>query len=539
MINRPVSFFILTFFLLSGALADLKRELKLEWEPIEGASQYELQLTPSESSSTAETQEPLKVKVNEAKWVGSITPGQYKMKIRSFDDRQVPGPWSDEIDVEVKLPFVQIIEPKNKKVIPSEQDKEQSIKFSWKPIYGAKEYEWVITNKDNTITDKKNTEAPELETDLEVAQTYRWNVTPIFEADQRGPSNPTDFVFKLMGKALEPPEIEKPSTRLVREIKWSSPEYSKSFSYILQKKHATLDKWKTVEKAKKIELNMIPFKEEYPAGTYRISVKAHGEDRKSSPFAQMEFEVDKDRSPAAIEEQALKESLKKPSQFYGIASYFVTQINYKAYAAEYDSPSSFKTVGGTGRLGLGYNFTDSPWGVFVIVDAGGFVQSGKNRVFTSAEVHTTWSTDFGGAQRFLIGGGVYQKELPYFANSDPNLGADGEVYQTAKQNGLHIGLEYWKPISQKLGFQVILRQYMGLESGDAPENTSLQPSDSTQMGFLGSYRLSSSMMGFMGYNYKKDIIKLKAAQPANTATTSTSEINFEGHYLNFKLEIEF
>ncbi|MEO0337286.1 MAG: hypothetical protein AAF202_12890, partial [Pseudomonadota bacterium] len=192
------------------------------------------------------------------------------------------------------------------------------------------------------------------------------------------------------GKRLDRPEVSRPFSKFVKEIEWDQPEHADSYTVVLYRKINGSKKWKRVKIDKKVKENKLPFDLSQPSGTYKVKVQAKAKGRKSSDVAELEFPVKGGfRTPAAVEQAILKDSLNKPTNFYAIASYFISQVNYSNIRAESDSGSSFNNLAGTGRLGVGYQDPESVWGTFAIVDLSGINIDGENYTYSSFELHGT------------------------------------------------------------------------------------------------------------------------------------------------------
>ncbi|NJM09692.1 MAG: hypothetical protein HC883_01980, partial [Bdellovibrionaceae bacterium] len=185
-----------------------------------------------------------------------------------------------------------------------------------------------------------------------------------------------------------------------------------------------------------------------PAEKYRLLVQAHGEHRAPSPVVQLDFDMMGNfRDPAALEKAILRESITKPTHFYAIASYLLTQVQYSATSPDAGSISSFSAIGGTGRLGAGYQDPESKWGGFGIVDLSGFTIGDKNFQFASVEAHLTRKLEFGQGGLLLVGTGLFSKELPVL-NGTSVLGFQG--LGKVRSIGPHIGFTYWMPLTSRL-----------------------------------------------------------------------------------------
>ncbi|MCB0387071.1 MAG: hypothetical protein KDD43_16875, partial [Bdellovibrionales bacterium] len=299
--------------------------------------------------------------------------------------------------------------------------------------------------------------------------------------------------------------------------------------------------WKTVSRIRGQKESPLPFDLSNPTGYYKLRVQARAPLREKSEIAEIQFEVRGGiRSPAALEEAQLRDSLERPSHIYYIASYLVTQVNYTGTDRERNSISTFSALGGTGRLGIGYQNANSLWGGFGIVDLSGFDLDGKRYTFGAAEMHGTYK-QFWGKNQVLYGAGVFLKQLPDLRGSE-STGFNG--LGKVQNYGPHIGVQLWRPISSRFGFQVQTRAYVSL-FGSAPNGQSIAPALSYQAGVLGTYRVNSQMMGYAGYVYRLDHSNYDASPFGASHPDSFAEsgdlnsVELGGHYLNLKLEYSY
>ena len=516
----------LIFYSLNLSAAS-KRNINLEWEAIEGATKYQIKLTVRKKDG--ETGKSKTISLKESKWNSKIPVGQYKMQIRSFDYRNVPGDWSESIDFNVKSPVVKIIFPKNKEKIKSEETENHEVRFQWEPVEGATAYEVKVVSKDKAVKKKEIIEGNSYTLSLPVANLYGWKVTAIFENNEKGEESKRASKFLVYGAKINKASIKEPESSFVRELQWEQPEFAQKYSYAIQRKTKE-GKWKTVLKKKQVKEQKIPFSKDYEGGQYKLMVKSYSKLRQSSEMSEMEFEVTAgDRSPAAAKTAELKESLKKPSSLYGIASWFLSELDYYGKSEDNNSEARLVAVGGTGRVGIGYDPESSDYGFFAIYDFSGITLGQSNYTYGSGEVHATWTKYFNSANQFRASAGLFSKQLPYIY--DPNNTGSFTV-ENATQTGLHAGFQLWVPMSNKYGFQIHARTYLGLP-GEAPNKLEYEGSNFMQTGFLGSYRLSKTMVGFAGYSYKRDIMEFKSYQ------SGMNTIEIEGQFLNLKLELSF
>lgn len=539
MILRLASFFILTALMTASidaaeAQNRVRRNVEIEWESIEGASGYEIQVTRKDESS----KKPLVFKTNEAKWIATIKPGAYIMQLRAFDDRGVPGSWSPGSELLVKLPSIYPLQPESNKILQSKDPITHSVPFSWEKVPGAAKYKLTASSEDNSWTYEKELEDTSVTVDVPVANGYRWEVVAFDPKGEEGDRWKISEQFEVHGPALKKPTIEKPMSQYIREIRWSEPEYAKNYRYDLNFYNKKKKKWEVVESRAGLKEAVLPVDSSRPTGTYRLVVTAQSERREDSAYSKIDFKMKGGfRTPASLNTAILRDSITKPTNFYFIASYFATQAQYEFTNHDDLANVSFDAMGGVGRLGLGYQGQNSKWGAFGIADMSTFIIGGQNFNFTSIELHATRSLRAGRAGQFLLGAGVYSREIPVVEGT-PAAGFSGAGKVSTM--GPHIGFTYWVPMSDRYGLQVNGRAYYSL-MGSAP-NGDVEATVSYQMGVLGSYRMSSSWMAYMGYAYRADNVSyntragdaLSFAQPGQM-----NEVRFQGHFINMMFEFSF
>jgi hypothetical protein len=441
----------------------------------------------------------------------------------------------------VKLPAIIITAPAAGSVVSAKDEKNQDVELQWQPIPGAVKYR---VNAKSTTTEwaqEQDVSATSTKLNLPVGQAMEWNVTAIDEAGQLGEVAAENYKFELHGPPLQKPTLTKPFSKFVREVTWETPPYTKNYSYDFKYLNPRTKKWETVEKSDDFKDHKLKMDTTRPSGRYRISVQAHGERRDDSPKVAMEFTMRGGfRDPAALDTAILRDSIVKPTNYYAIASYMLTQINYEATDAETNTKPAFPALGGTGRVGLGYQPPESLYGGFAIVDMSGFIINGKNFKFSSMELHATEKIEFGQKGILLLGAGLFTKELPIVKGTNQfGFSSVGKVRNT----GPHAGLTYWLPLNDRYGLQLNGRAYYSL-LGSSANGQKVDPAFSMQGGILGSYRLNRNWMGYAGYAYRLDQAQYgavdKTRDPSSFASPGEKNtIIIQGHYLNLVLDVSF
>lgn len=537
LLRLSLALFVLPATLSWAQNAQLQRSIEMELEPIDGATAYEIELKSVVSKKI------LNFKMKAPLWKAKVKPGVYELRLRSYDERGVPGDWSATDKFSVNFSPPQMLHPQNAQEIKTGEPETATVEFKWNALPGAKKYKvyveslipnGVVATTNEIKTYSGETEKSTLELKLPIATHYKWGVVAILPNGDEGdkPENLNEFF--LLGARLEKPEIEKPLDKYVQTLKWDKPNFADQFDYILQRKSEA--GWKTIEKKSLISENEINFSNEHPGGQYRIGVRAKGYLREASPLNTVEFKVHTgDRSPAAVEVSRLRESMDKPTNWYAMASYLVTNVDYTGVDAEGtggDKSISYSAIGGTGRIGVGYFQPEKNNGFIGILDLSGIDIKGENVTFASIELNYArklfWKTN-----RILLSAGYFMKELP-FTQQNPNGSFKNSVIS---YSGPHAGFTFWHPFTPKLGLQFNLRAYYSLFSGDTPNGQDIDSELTTQIGAMGSLRLSERLTGFAGVASRIDRAKFKKV--GGTGSKQFQEAELNGTYLNLLLEYGF
>lgn len=535
------SLFILIFTFWTAVVwaAPYRRLVNFEWEAIEGAKSYEIELTQSKEDDKEDGKgKTFTFKVKEAAWNGRLTPGKYMMKLRSRDYRGVPGDWSPPSEFNVGLEAAALKSPPSRSKIASKETDKVKMDFQWTPVGGADQYQFVLTSEDGktqiseTLTDTK------IKVEIPVAMNYTWKVSA---TNKDGIQSDATSVgqFSVLGKPIENPTIEKPESDFVREVKWTRPDYASRYDVFVLKFNAKDKKWEKFKVIENTQEDSLAFDETWPGGKYQIAVRAKSDMRPSSPLAKQSFSVRHgDRSPAAEYTALVRKSIDRVTGWYAIASYLVTEMQFRGINPEKNSSVAYSAMGGTGRMGLGWFNPDTPWGFLSIIDLSGFTFNGKTQTFASAEVNAVYRKNVGdrGELRFQMG--PYYKELPETVG-DPFSGQSEDLKITSA--GPHFGAEYWFSLTPKLGVQLNAHVYMSLMKISTPNGEALRPSLSTQFGFLGSYRFTPTFTGLVGYARREDKMSYDAVPSSDNFAVAgdVNESTVVGNYLNIFAEWAF
>jgi hypothetical protein len=512
-----------------------KRDVEFEWNPVVGASSYELEI---QSKGTSQKNESYPFSTKKSLWKGRLSPGLYSIKIRTLDGRSVPGAWGEPVPLKVKLFAPTPIQPQNRQSLDSNEAVEDSVSLTWEPLSKAKKYLLEIWSLDGSTKIREELELTTYNLKLPVSHQYDWTITGIDETGELGDATGASS-FHIQGKQLEGPKINRPESEFVRELNWSTPEFATAYDIQLLRQGTGADDWKTVSEVKDYKDSKLVFSNEWRGGAYKLTVQATAPLRKSSPPSSIIFKVkDGERTVLSEIKAMMRKSIEQPDGWYSIASYLIAQITYHGRNFENESDSTFKALGGSGRLGLGYTVPNYPWGFLGIADFSGFYYNDSNHTFASAEANATFRIRKERSDVRLQAGGYY-KEVP-------DIVGDGLTQSIVKESkistlGPHLGAEFWYSLNHKIGFQFNAHYYYSIFKISTPNGEAVVPTLSSQIGFLGSYRWNNQFTGLIGYAKRVDSLsyqaKISPDSFANPGDINTSKI--AGDYMNLVAEIKF
>lgn len=526
------AFFFFAAVLYPKFALSAESNVELEWEGVENAKSYDLEV-----KSTKNT---FKFQTKEAIWAGRLSPGFFKMRIRARDKRGVPGEWSEYQEFKVFLASPEFVNPTSGSIVASANNDVQNVTFKWKKVFAGKKYTLDVQGLDSIfrkqieLTDEKAT------MELPVATKFMATIRAANEVLTSNPEKDRVVEFVVSGKKLAAPKLIQPESLFVREVKWNKPEFAQAYSYTLEKMDAKSQKFNVIEEGKELRGEAMPFKKEYPGGTYRVTVKSIASYRPSSEAVSLKFTAKEgDRTERAEALARLRESIERLSGWFGIASYLVNSVQYQNL--NYDltgTQTTYNAIGGTLRAGVGYVTMKNPWGYYLAAEASTLKVDGFGDIkYNMFEVNSFFKMKPNDAGEFRQTAGVVYKELP-----DLTTNFAGNVRNTSAiaALGLRYGVEYWHAMTPKLGLQANAHIFPLIAGQKTTNGQAFVPSTSVQAGFLISYRWSKNLTTLGGYAYRTDKMEYKTA-PTSTFPNPAADKNsatLKGHYLNLFLEYQ-
>lgn len=524
-------FLYFIFFLCLALIArSEEKSVSIDFDPVPDALFYQIEISNSKSViqklnlKTTHVDVPLKI-------------GSYKIRIRSYDKRKVPGPWSDYFEAVAAGPPPQLLTPETDKKILSIETEKMLVTFTWTPQEMASSYKIFI--EPGSIQKEISTTSIQIE--VPVATVYKWRILSMREKDLLYDDPEKWNVFTIYGKTLDTPIINELSTKYDETLRWSKPNYTKNYHVVIER-DSTFSSWKKIYENKNYLESSFNIPKKYIGGSYRIKVKSKSELREDSEWSEYNFNLAEGlRGVVAAKKGELRDSLELPSTDYLIASYFISNIQYSGINKEINSETSYNALGGIGRIGIGHFKQNSPTGYFGILDLSGYNIGQQNFTYASSELHYCYRTYISTVQ-IRSSAGIYFKEIPE---------TKGELDGSFSMNkiaviGPHFGFDYWKPITTKYGIQINGRVYYSALSAKTPNGKPLESRLSYQAGVLGSYRFTSNIIAFAGYAFRADQGAYKSTpgtlDPDFTSVATEGDINsvnITGHYLNLQFEWGF
>jgi hypothetical protein len=438
----------------------------MEWEEIEGASSYELELWSADRKRLVQ-----KKQVKSAKLEGRVLPGQYLYRIRALDRRRVAGPWSEFTELEVFLERPSWQSPASHSILKSSSLDEERVSLRWQAVWGADEYELHIHSLTGGSEMATKTVKPEWEGRLQVGHIYRARLLARSESRSvtSDPENP-ELEFTLIGGQLASAQIEIPDTEYIRQLRWDCSRPAQATSLKIFRITA-LNGQKKIEKIKDEVLTdfvtEIPLS--WPGGAYQIQLVCQAPRFNDSSLVAKNFKLlEGDRSEQAQYIAELRRSIDAFRGWYFQLSHIMTELDYQFSRPILggEAAVSFRTLTGTGRLSLGYLPEEKRWGAYTWAEYGGFFNQ-ENKVvnFAGLEAGALYRTRLSDRDDLRVRAGLFYKQVP-LAEVDLNENIVSQ-YRLGYLLGPALTTEYWWSFSSYWGVQVQASLSWGLLNENA------------------------------------------------------------------------
>lgn len=180
------------------------REVTFEWEPLEGAISYQIEVSKTPKFS----KEVLKQDLEHPTLTTDLQFGQYYYRVRALDKDKKYGHWSDPEKILI-APYPPELKDPKASFSTSYYEILPKISFSWKPLDGNPEYEIFIYKTTGKKALEIKVKGTEFSTQDLPEGEYMWKVRSIYDQTIESPyCEPRGFVVEK--KTLETPKNISP-----------------------------------------------------------------------------------------------------------------------------------------------------------------------------------------------------------------------------------------------------------------------------------------------------------------------------------------
>lgn len=446
------------------------KDVTLEWDPIDDAVRYGLEI---ESHSGEQKKRMMNPKKN--KWEGDLPFGVYTYRVHAVDRVDRPGEWSDARPLVVLPNAPRPLFPEDGADVSIFEKSEAKI-FKWENVPEAQEYKIVIM-KDGAPLFTRTVTGNEAEfRDLGPGE-YSWSVQPIIKAPGRAPaslsgrewagqaSKPASF--EIAYEKLKEPEAISPIGHAMPgkvRFQWKKVANAKSYEFTLEKEE--IEGKKFAPKKFRVATNGL-ITEVSEMGSYRWKVRAIA--------SVASFEASTSESTASFELGPSDPDGKKG--YIGFSTLFAPyKYGIKSPAGTGSLDSSSMTLRLTGERWL-----NRGWGV------GGGIQNtfakiqGGNYTWMDLEAFAKYCIQLKGAMKgvlFLPKAGLEKREYLFFSPFGT---------KTASTMGLSFGFDLRKQLAERWSAGMKLSYFKPVTLSGVESGSTIAGASNLSVGVQGFY----------------------------------------------------
>lgn len=330
------------------SFAEDTRWIDLEWEQVEDAREYEIELFQQEGDKVLPRG---KYKTDSAEWSHAVPPGKYSLRLRSVDKRGVPGEWSANIPLKVRMQNPKLLRP-----VPSDKVSDPMVTFEWAAVEGAANYQLVVQQGDKILHNALTTEL-NASVYLESLGKTQWTVFALEKDEEaRSSDNLPANAFSLFtrtGTVLDAPFVSADLKEKV-SIGWKKVNLAQVYQidYFPPPESGDKNRRFSLKKSPMI-FPAARLKEGVTTITVRAIAPGHQDSRKSI------IKISKSQSKVELEDliQGKEEEAEKiaPTKaffrnelFFGV---MVSKFSYKSENDETDTELDQESLSGLGLMG--------------------------------------------------------------------------------------------------------------------------------------------------------------------------------------------
>lgn len=265
-----MKFFFLILFLPFFVSSEEKPRpivsVELEWETIDGAKGYEIEIKSNDFNKKFKAKTPL--------FQIQIPLGQNQARGRAIDFRGVSGEWSDYVSFNA--------EPQKVDLKSSYESSQPVIKLNgfrgwvqikWKAIPGAKGYRFYLKDSSGKVIATKDTKEAVATFNTNPGK-YSYNVTALYTGGIESDMSEFQPTFEVTGKKLPPPSfVSTESEHKQRSYKLKTADPSLKIIASLEYSPFLADEWDVISE-EKIKDSFSLKKLSLP-GRYRVLFRTH------------------------------------------------------------------------------------------------------------------------------------------------------------------------------------------------------------------------------------------------------------------------
>ena len=272
-----------------------QRDVEMAWEAVDQAVGYDVEVTRIKENGDRIL--PAVYSVGTPAWKARLRIGLYELRIRSRDDRNVPGDWSDPLEITVNFTALTPLTPSNGQALKTQNTDRDLVRFQWQPVPEAESYVIHVMTREGVTIVSQQVEQSEAELELPVGQNFQWWVQASSQRLGPGalPESPTSFTF--IGGALKAAgalDLEREKNKILHWT-WRPDEKEQS-------SRSRLDQWvegevfRQVDQATSSSPGKANSRVEVSSGIYRLRLQSRHPLMAPSPIATVYFRVDEDGS---------------------------------------------------------------------------------------------------------------------------------------------------------------------------------------------------------------------------------------------------
>lgn len=216
--------FLSLFFFSLNILAQDTRWIDLEWEAVPEAKEYQIELFQEVQGENVPRG---KYKTDTPEWSHAVPPGKYSLRLRSVDARGVPGEWSENIPLKIRMKNPLLLRP-----VAGDKVNEPLIDFEWAPTQGAHHYQLVVRNEKKEVIHNALTTELKNSVYIESIDKIEWVVFALEkDEDPKAPDQWIDNAFRAFYRVpgiLEAPVVSLKVGEKV-EFGWQRVKLAQSY----------------------------------------------------------------------------------------------------------------------------------------------------------------------------------------------------------------------------------------------------------------------------------------------------------------------